>query len=332
MRRISIVAPLVLLVAAHTGGSSATAPAGLQPRLTATAIDLSPADIAAIRATSDRWMAAVRAGRWVEAADTFTDDATLWFAGTPYVGKAAIRRFHETMPPFDPTRVLHIDEIRGRGDMAYVAGHSTIVPAGDRTPVVVGRYLDIRLRQPDGSWLFYRDMVAPAAPPAPTQAVEPELYTYDVEARIAELGIALTPTPMPPGVKIVRAVTVGDMVYLSGNGPLATATSRAYTGKVGIDLSVADGHAAARATGVALLTELKREIGDLNKVVRIVKALGMVNAGPAFTEHPQVINGFSELMIEVFGDRGQHARSAIGVASLPWNLACEVEMIVQVRK
>lgn len=167
---------------------------------------------------------------------------------------------------------------------------------------------------------------------APEQTVEPELYDYDVEARIAELGIELTPSPMPPGVKIIRAVTVGDMVYLSGNGPLATATRSGYMGKVGTDLTVAEGQAAARATGVALLVELKKEIGDLNKVVRIVKALGMVNAGPTFTEHPQVINGFSELMIEVFGDRGQHARSAIGVASLPWNIACEVEMIVQVRK
>lgn len=77
----------------------------------------------------------------------------------------------------------------------------------------------------------------------------------------------MTPTPLPPGVKIVRAVTVGDLVYLSGNGPLATATRRAYTGKVGTDLTVAEGHAAARATGVALLVELKKEIGDLNKVV-----------------------------------------------------------------
>ena len=216
--------------------------------------------------------------------------------------------------------------------MAFVAGHSTIIPAGGGAPVVVARYLDVRVRQRDGTWLFYRDMVTPVTPPAPAQAVEPDLYSYDVEARIAELGIELTPTPMPPGVKIVRAVTVGDMVYLSGNGPLATATQPAYTGKVGIDLTVAQGQAAARATGIALLVELKNEIGDLNKVVRIVKALGMVNAGPNFTEHPQVINGFSELMIQVFGDRGQHARSAIGVASLPWNLACEVEMIVQVRK
>jgi uncharacterized protein (TIGR02246 family) len=123
--------------------------------------DLSSADIASIRATSDRWMTAVRTGRWDDAAALFTEDAVLVFAGTPYQGRAAIRTFHETMPPFDPTRVLHIDEIRGRGDMAFVSGHSTIIPAGGGAPVVVGRYLDIRLRQPDGTWLFYRDMVAP---------------------------------------------------------------------------------------------------------------------------------------------------------------------------
>lgn len=126
---------------------------------------LPPADIAAIRATSERWMSAVRARRWDDAAATFTEDATLVFAGTPYVGRSAIRAFHETMPLIDPTRVLHIDEIRGGGDMAFVSGHSTVIPAGGGPPVVVGRYLDIRLRQPDGTWLFYRDMVAPVTPP-----------------------------------------------------------------------------------------------------------------------------------------------------------------------
>lgn len=131
------------------------------------ATGLPPADITAIRATSERWMAAVRAGRWEDAAATFTEDATLVFAGTPYEGRDAIRRFHEKMPPVDPTRVLHIDEIRGHGDLAFVSGHSTVIPAGGGAPVVVGRYLDIRLRQPDGTWLFYRDMVAPVTPLAP---------------------------------------------------------------------------------------------------------------------------------------------------------------------
>ena len=130
---------------------------------------LSPADIAAIRATSDRWVTAVRAGRSEDAAATFTTDAVLRFGVAVYEGRAAIQKFHESMPPFDKTRVLHIDEIDGRGDMAFVSGHSTVVPAGGGTPVVVGRYIDIRLRQPDGTWLFYRDVVTPVPLPAPNQ-------------------------------------------------------------------------------------------------------------------------------------------------------------------
>jgi uncharacterized protein (TIGR02246 family) len=123
--------------------------------------ELSQADLAAIRSTTDRWVAAVRAGQWQEAASTFTEDAILTFSGTPHKGRRAILEFHQTMPPWNPTRTLHIDEIRGRGDMAFVAGHSTIVPDGGGPPVVVGRYLDIRVRQADGTWLFYRDMVSP---------------------------------------------------------------------------------------------------------------------------------------------------------------------------
>ncbi len=157
-----------------------------------------------------------------------------------------------------------------------------------------------------------------------------ELYDYDVEARIKKLGIELPTPTLPPNIKIVSAVRTGNLIYLSGNGPTETSDGKAYKGKVGVDLTVEEGYEAARSTGINVLAVLKAEIGDLNKVVRIVKVLGMVNAEPTFTEHPQVINGFSELMIQVFGDRGQHARSAIGVASLPWNLACEVEMIVEV--
>jgi ketosteroid isomerase-like protein len=136
---------------------------------TVTARGLSPEDIVAIKATSERWVIAVRDRRWEDAAATFTTDAILRFGLAIYEGRAAIQKFHESMPPFDKTRVLHIDEIDGRGDMAFVSGHSTIVPAGGGTPVVVGRYIDIRLRQPDGTWLFYRDVVTPVPLPAPNQ-------------------------------------------------------------------------------------------------------------------------------------------------------------------
>lgn len=127
--------------------------------------ELSAEDIAAIRATTDRWEAAVRAGHWEAAAATFTEDAVLRFADTVHEGRPAILRFHQAMPPWTPERNIHIDEIRGRGDMAFVMGHSTVTPDAGGEPVVVSRYLDIRLRQPDGTWLFYRDLVSPVPPP-----------------------------------------------------------------------------------------------------------------------------------------------------------------------
>jgi len=128
--------------------------------------DLSPEDVAAIRATTERWTAAVRAGKWDDAVATFTTDATLWIAGTAYSGRAAIREFHASMPPWNPTRVLHIDEIHGSGNLAYVVGHATIVPEGSSTPVVISRTLDIRVRQTDGTWSYVRDMVTPIPLPA----------------------------------------------------------------------------------------------------------------------------------------------------------------------
>jgi uncharacterized protein (TIGR02246 family) len=148
---------LALLSVLGLAGCGASAPAG----------DLSAADVAAIRATSERWVTAVRAGRWTDAAATFTEDAILRFPDASFEGRAAILKYFETMPMWNPTRTLHIDEIRGRGDMAFVAGHSTIIPEGGGPPVVVGRYLDIRLRQSDGTWLFYRDMVSPVPPAGP---------------------------------------------------------------------------------------------------------------------------------------------------------------------
>ncbi len=173
-------------------------------------------------------------------------------------------------------------------------------------------------------------LLAACTTSVPKQEPVADLYAYDVEERIKSLGITLTSPTLPPNVKIVSAVRTGNLIYLSGSGPLEVPGRKAFKGKVGVDLTVEEGYQAARSTAINMLAVLQAEIGDLNKVVRIVKVLGMVNAEPTFTEHPQVINGFSELMIEVFGDRGQHARSAIGVASLPWNLACEVEMIVEV--
>jgi enamine deaminase RidA (YjgF/YER057c/UK114 family) len=151
----------------------------------------------------------------------------------------------------------------------------------------------------------------------------------DPEARIKELGIQLI-KPTPPIANYVKAVRVGNLVYLSGHGP-DKPEGGVVTGKVGSDLTLEQGRDAARLAGISLLSTLKAEIGDLNKVKRIVKVLGMVNSVPTFDKHPAVINGFSDLMVEVFGENGKHARSAVGMASLPNNIAVEIEMIVELK-
>ncbi|MBK8517112.1 MAG: RidA family protein [Saprospiraceae bacterium] len=156
------------------------------------------------------------------------------------------------------------------------------------------------------------------------------LYDYDVEAKITQLGIELQSPKVPPGINIELATKVGNLVYLSGNGPIDVNGSKT-TGKVGVGLTTEQGYQAARLTAINHLSVLKEKIGDLNKVVRIVKVFGMVNCNESFTDHPKVINGYSDLFIQVFGERGRHARSAVGMTSLPWNLACEIEAIVEVR-
>ena len=165
---------------------------------------------------------------------------------------------------------------------------------------------------------------------SPEPVEVPPLYSYDVEARLDSLGIVLEEPYLPKGVNIALAVKSGNLIFLSGNGPVDADGNR-ITGKVGTDLTVEEGYAAARSTAVKHLAVLKKELGDLNKVEQVVKVLGMVNAAPDFEQQPKVINGYTDLMIEVFGERGRHARSAVGMASLPWNIACEVEAIVQVR-
>ena len=156
-----------------------------------------------------------------------------------------------------------------------------------------------------------------------------DLYDYDVEERIAELGLELR-IPGVPVANYVNAVKVGDLVFMAGKGPRSGEKSF-VTGKVGSDLTLDQGYEAARLAAIEQLSALKAEIGDLNRVVRIVKVLGMVNADPEFTDHSKVVNGFSDLMVEVFGERGKHARAAVGMSSLPLGFACEVEMVVQVK-
>lgn len=181
-------------------------------------------------------------------------------------------------------------------------------------------------------FFLYIFILLSACNPKTSEAKKSEiLYNYNVEEKIAELGIELNPQKIPVGLKIQMATQSGNMIYLSGNGPISASGER-IEGKVGVDLTTKQGYEAARLTAINHLSVLKEQIGDLNKVVRIVKVFGMVNCDTSYTEHPKVINGYSEVMLEVFGERGKHSRSAVGMNSLPWNLACEIETIVEIQE
>ena len=149
------------------------------------------------------------------------------------------------------------------------------------------------------------------------------------EGRIKELGLTL-PDPPKPGGNYVPAVRVGNLLFLSGHGPSRVEGKPSARGKVGRDLSTEDGYKVAREVGVNLLGTARAQLGSLDKVKRIVKVLGMVNSAEGFGEQPKVINGFSDLMVEVFGEQGRHARSAVGMAELPSGIPVEIEMILEV--
>jgi enamine deaminase RidA (YjgF/YER057c/UK114 family) len=153
-------------------------------------------------------------------------------------------------------------------------------------------------------------------------------HAFDAEQRLKDLGIQLH-TPAPPVANYVQAVRSGNLVFLAGHGPQKPDGSW-VRGKVGRNMSLEEAEDAARLTAINLLCSLKAEIGDLNKVKRIVKVLGMVNSDESFTDQPKVINGCSDLLVSVFGDRGKHARAAVGMASLPFGIPCEIEMIVEI--
>lgn len=151
---------------------------------------------------------------------------------------------------------------------------------------------------------------------------------YNPEAKLSAMGIQLK-SASSPIANYVNAVRSGNLIFLSGKGPLQF-NGENITGKVGTDLTIEQGYEAARITGINQLSVLKAELGNLNKVKRIVKVVGMVNCPTDFTDQPKVVNGYSDLMVEVFGKRGKHARAAVGMGSLPGNIAIEVDMIVEV--
>jgi enamine deaminase RidA (YjgF/YER057c/UK114 family) len=153
-------------------------------------------------------------------------------------------------------------------------------------------------------------------------------FGQSVEAKLKENGIELA-QPTPSLANYVKAVRTGNLVFLSGHVS-NRADGTGIKGKLGKDLTIEQGYEAAKLSAIGLLSSLKAEIGDLNKVKRIVKVLGMVNSAPEFVDHPKVVNGCSDLLVKLFGDKGKHARSAVGVAALPSDYAVEVEMIVEV--
>jgi enamine deaminase RidA (YjgF/YER057c/UK114 family) len=148
------------------------------------------------------------------------------------------------------------------------------------------------------------------------------------EARLKALGIELPPAPKPLA-SYVPAVRTGNLVFLSGQGPLANGKPT-VTGKVGAELTEEAGNKAARATMLVLLGVLRAEIGSLDRVRRVVKLVGFVNSAPGFTRQPWVVNGASDLLIEIFGEAGRHARTSIGVSELPLNIPVEIELTVEV--
>ena len=149
-----------------------------------------------------------------------------------------------------------------------------------------------------------------------------------IEQKLAELGITL-PTPVAPLANYVPAVRTGNLLFISGQVSIDGA-GKLSTGKLGAGLDIEAGRAAARLCAINLLAQAKAAIGDLEKIVRVVKLVGFVNSAPDFVDHPKVINGCSDLFVEVLGDKGRHARSAVGIAALPFDAAVEVEAIIEV--
>ncbi|MBK8545915.1 MAG: RidA family protein [Saprospiraceae bacterium] len=155
--------------------------------------------------------------------------------------------------------------------------------------------------------------------PALAQSPEEKLKTLNIEL----------PKVKEPIANYVHCVRSGNLLFLSGKGPYDK-NGNTITGKVGKDLTVEEGQQAARSIALMQIAVIKNELGSLNRVKRIVKVLGMVNCEDTFTDHPKVINGFSDCMVEIFGDKGKHARSAVGMNSLPNNMAVEIELIVEI--
>ena len=150
----------------------------------------------------------------------------------------------------------------------------------------------------------------------------------EIENRLKEIGIEL-PSPVKPVANYVTTVQTGNLVFTSGHGPV-NVSGDLQTGQLGADMTVEEGYQSARLVGLGLISTFKDALGDLDRIKRVVKVVGFVNSTPAFLDHPKVINGVSDLLVEVFGDKGRHARSAVGMVQLPGGIPVEVEVIVEV--
>jgi Putative translation initiation inhibitor, yjgF family len=155
------------------------------------------------------------------------------------------------------------------------------------------------------------------------------VLTLNAEKRLEELGLELPATPEPLAT-FVTAVTIDGYVYVSGHGPFFNGELK-YQGKVGQGVNEQQAYEAAKLCALNCLSTIKDQIGSLDNIDRVVKVQGFVNSAPDFTQQPKVINGASDLLVKLFGERGQHARTAVGVNVLPFNITCEVEMIVKVK-
>lgn len=151
------------------------------------------------------------------------------------------------------------------------------------------------------------------------------------EDNLKKLGIILPP-PNKPIANYITSVRTGNLLFLAGHGYCGNNPTQVDIGKLGKDLTVEEGYQAARNTGICMLATIKDAIGDLNKVKRIIRVFGMVNSTGDFKDQPKVINGFSDLMVQVFGENGKHVRAAVGMASLPGGISVEVEMILELKE
>lgn len=149
-----------------------------------------------------------------------------------------------------------------------------------------------------------------------------------ISERLLELGIELPP-PFPPAGNYLACVIDEGLVHVGGHGPIAG--DEIVRGKVGADLTLEQAQEAARMTGLSILATLRAELGDLDRIERFVKVFGMVNCAPGFNQTPAVINGCSDLLVEIFGDAGRHTRSAVGMAELPFDIAVEIELTARLR-